>query len=41
MLASLFADSILKLVPLDRETSMNGIRQDMGMRLVRNWYHAC
>ena len=41
MLARLFVDNILRLVPLDREASMNSIRQDMGMGLAQNWYHLC
>ncbi len=34
MLERLFVDIILRLLPLDREASMDGIRQDLGMCLM-------
>ena len=39
MLASLFADCFLTVVSSDGKASTDGIRQDLGMCLMRNGYH--
>ena len=41
MLARSFSGKFLTFVPLDRETSMDSIRHDLGILFARNKYHPC